>query len=311
MSTHSVRREKVLITGGTGLLGLSLIQNAPRNYDIFATYHRFPTKILPDFSNCKYISLDVTDKKNVMKLFKKNKPKYLIHTASIGSVDFCEQHKKEAFKINVLGGRNMIEACKKYDTKIIYTSSNAVFDGKNPPYKESDQTKPLDYYGKTKLQTEKDILKNNIKYCIVRLMTMYGWNHCNERPNPVTWLLDELKNNRQVKVVDDIYNNHLYVKDAAKAIWQIIKKNKSKIYHLAGPKTISRFDLSLNVAKTFKLNQNLIQPVDSSFFPSLAPRPKDTTYQINKMIKELGVKPMSPLKGLLDMKKNQPSWKKS
>lgn len=304
----SKSKEVVLLTGGTGLLGLALMGLRPKKYQIVATYNNFHKKDLPIFSNCQFVKLNIINNKEVVKLFSKIKPNILIHAASLGNVDFCEKNKKKAWQVNVLATRNLISACKNYHTKMIFTSSNAVFDGINPPFKETDQTNPLDYYGKTKVRIEKDLIKSKISYCIVRLMTMYGWNHPQERANPVTWLLEQLTQKKTIKIVNDIYNNHLYIKDAAKAVWQIIKLNKLGIYHIAGSESISRYELSLRVAKIFNYDPGLILPVNSSFFPSLAPRPKNTTFDITKISQNLKINFLNPSQGINDMKNNPPVW---
>ena len=112
---------------------------------------------------------------------------------------FCEKNKKVAYKINVKGTENMIKVCYKNKAKLIFISSNAVFDGSNPPYSEKSKVHPVNYYGKTKVISEKMIMKSNVDYAIVRLILMYGWNHPKERENPVTWLINKLKNGRKIK----------------------------------------------------------------------------------------------------------------
>jgi len=135
------------------------------------------------------------------------------------------------------------------------------------------------------------------------LMTMYGWNNSNERMNPVTWLLERLSAKHTTQVVDDIYNNYLYAGDAVKAIWKIIRENKrQEIYNIASSECISRYKLAVQAAKVFNLDTSLLQPVSSDYFKSLAPRPKNTCFDINKMKKDLQIRPVTVLKGLRQMK---------
>jgi dTDP-4-dehydrorhamnose reductase len=106
--------------------------------------------------------------------------------------------------------------------------------------------------------------------------------------------------------VDDIYNNHLYSDSAARAVWAIVSKNKQGIFHIAGSEVVSRYELSLAVAEVFGLGKGLIRAVKSSFFPSIAPRPKNTSYKIDKMQKELFVPGLGIKEGLKLMKNNFP-----
>ncbi|MCX6706119.1 MAG: NAD(P)-dependent oxidoreductase [Candidatus Woesebacteria bacterium] len=290
---------KVLLTGSTGLLGEHIIENLS-GCKILATYHHIKPRIKT--KNVIYHKLDLANKKGIYDLIKRNRPEVIIHTASIGNVDYCETHKKEARQINCVATKNLFLAGKKINAKFVFFSTNAIFDGENPPYNEDSATNPLDYYGKTKLETEKFLLDQGGNTLIIRLMTMYGWNNPAERNNPVTWIINMLKNGKKIKVVNDIFNNYLYVEDAIEVVWRLLIKSKQGIYNVAGSETINRFELAKKIAKLFKLPKELIEPVTSSYFPQLAPRPKDSSFDIRKIIKETGYMPKNVEEGLLTMK---------
>lgn len=155
----------------------------------------------------------------------------------------------------------------------------------------------------TKYAAEEEIKANTPNYVVLRLMTMYGWNHRGERQNPVTWMIEKLSKKEKINVVNDIYNNHLWAGQAAEVLWKIIKEDRSnKIYNMAGAQCISRFNLALKVAQVFKFDKSLITSVPSSFFKNIAPRPKNTCFETTKIEKELGVKPLKILEGLQWMK---------
>lgn len=288
---------KVLFTGITGLLGRYFITRKLEGYEVFGVYNS--NSLEPEKN---LFRADITDKSEISEILKRINPQVIVHAASIGSVDYCETHKDEAYKVNVEGTKNIVDSCLKLGSKMIFTSSNAVYDGNNPPYNEESDLNPLDIYGKTKVEGEKLIEKSGISYNILRLMTMYGWPQKGGRANPVTWIIEELGSKRPIKVVDDIYNNHLYAGQAADTIWQIIDKRKEKkTYNIAGEECISRYDLALKVAKVFKLDASLIKPVPNSYFNNIAPRPKNTCFNIQKMKKELGINPLSLEEGLIKM----------
>lgn len=301
-----VARTKVLLTGSTGLLGLSLLRNRPAGLDVCAGYYNFPEESLIGFAGVRYVPLDIQKADEVSGVCEAVSPDIVVHTASIGNVDYCEKHRAQAWEVNVEGSRRIIEACKRVGAALLFTSSNAVFDGEHPPYAEDDAPNPIDYYGKTKQQTELDIAGSGLEYAIARLMTMYGWNHPRERSNPVTWQIEKLIKGEKVNIVDDIFNNHLFAGNAASAIWAIVGKQRRGIYHLAGGEIISRYGLALKVAQVFGLDRDLIQPVPSSFFSGIAPRPKNTSYAIGKMERELSVRAVSVNEGLSLMKKGPP-----
>lgn len=299
-------KKKVLITGVTGLLGLSLMKEKPTGFDIYAGYYNFPKAQLPVANGARYLEFDIKDQKQVLGAFDEARPDIVVHAASIGNVDYCERNQEEARKTNIEGSRNMIEASRRHKCAFLFMSSNAVFDGEKPPYGEENRPNPIDYYGKTKLQAEQDLAGSGLKYAIARLMTMYGWNHPLERQNPVTWTLANLKQGKHINVVDDIYNNHLYADSAARAVWAIVSKNKQGIFHIAGSEIASRYELARAVAGIFGLDKRFIKPVKSSFFPSIAPRPKNTSYKIDKMQKELSMPGLGIKEGLALMRDNPP-----
>lgn len=294
--------QKIIFTGITGLLGGYFLKQADsKHHEVIGIGNRNV-----QYPSDKLFSIDITDRNKIQNLIKKIRPEIIIHAASIGNVDYCEKHPEEAYRINVLGTKHIIDGAKKVNAKIIFISSNAVYDGDNPPYDESSPRIPIDVYGKTKVKAEDLVSKSGLDITILRLMTMYGWPPLGGRTNPVVWVIDSLKKGEQIKVVNDIYNNHLYGGEAAKVIWQVIKDKKyNTVYNVAGLDSISRYDLALKTAKIFNLNPKLISPVDSSFFKDLAKRPKNTTFNTKKMEEELGIKPLKIDEGLRLMRQEQ------
>ena len=292
---------RILITGSNSLLGSGLLKTAPKNFEVAISWHENPPSYRRDSYSIK-VNLDVEDPKSVKIILKKITPQVVIHLASISDVDYCEINKRKAFATNVVGLRNILRESKLSGIKVIFASTNAVFDGNNAPYSETKKPNPISYYGYTKLQAEKLIQESNVLYAIVRITTMYGWQPDGARLNPVTWVIDKLKREEKIFMVTDKFINPSYNLSAAKAIWKMVQKDFQGSIHLAGKDTVSRYDWATSVAKVFDLPQNLIFPVESSHFPDLAKRPDDTSFDTKKMIKQLKIKPMSLKQGLKQMR---------
>lgn len=294
-----ISSHKIIFTGITGLLGKYFLHERKLNYEIIGIGNINIQK-----NSKTNFRIDITDREQILDFTKRIKPQIIIHAASIGNVDYCEKYPDEAYQVNVEGTQNIIKAAKQVKARIIFLSSNAVYDGMKPPYGEKSFLKPIDVYGKTKMVGEKLIKRSNLKFCIMRLMTMYGWPPPGGRSNPVTWVIENLKKGERINIVNDIYNNHLWAGQAAKVLWKIIVRNiEAEIYNIAGKDNINRFELALKVAKAFKLDSSLIQPVNSDFFKSIARRPKNTCFETLKMEKELGIIPLSIDEGLRFMVK--------
>lgn len=293
---------KILLTGSTGLLGKGLLATAPQDVRIYP----FFSKDMPQNKGYQYLRMDITKKSEVADSFVKIKPDIVIHAASIGNVDYCEKNPKEAEGVNVYGTENIAMQSKKYHCKLIFTSTNAVFDGLQAPYSETSSTNPINYYGLTKVLGEKLVLEHNPVNVVVRMTLMYGWNNSNQRSNAVTWLLDKLRRAEPTKLVDDTYVNPLYNLQAAENIWKIIKLGKTGVFHLAGKDRVNRYELGLATAHAFGFDDKLLEPVSSGYFTSIAKRMPDTTFDTAKMVQELGSLPLSIQTGLEFMQLQSP-----
>jgi len=287
---------KILITGGSGLLGKALMETAPSEYSISATY--FPNE--PDvLTGAGFFKLDITNKSEVLSSIKRINPDVIIHTAAIGNVDYCEKNKDVSWVTNVEGTKNIIEAAGECNAKIIYISSNAVFDGNNPPYKEEDDVSPLSYYGETKVVCERLIRNSGLDNAIVRAILMYGWHNSAERQNIFTWVLGS---EVPLKIVNDTYTNPLLALNCADAIWAITLKEKTGVFHIAGADCVTGYDFALKIAEVFHLDKSMLTPVSDDYFIEMIPRPSNTCFCIDKMERELKIKAMGIDEGLKILK---------
>ena len=295
---------RILITGGTGLLGKALIETVDNsNYEIIATC--LGDYNLNDTNQVKYKKLDVRDIDGYSSLFKEFKPEVVVHAASVGSPDYAEKNKEETWSIDVVGTQNIINNCERYDSKFIYMSSNGIYDGNKAPYSENDKAEPINYYGKIKLEGERITKSSRILHAIVRPILMYGWNYPFERPNIITLAISKLQKSEKIFVYDDVYTNPIFVQSCAKAIWKVIEENKYDIFNIGGKDRLSIYELVKKAAEIFEYSINLVIPVQQGFFNELTKRPKDTSYNTEKMRKVLGLEPLSIIEGLLLMKNSK------
>jgi len=292
---------RILITGITGLLGKALLETAPGGVEVFGTYFPNPIPRTP------FRPMDVRDEAQVVQVFEWARPDWVIHTASIGSVDYAEHHREESWAVNVGGTQNVGRLCLQYGAKLIFISSNAVFDGEHPLYAEEAPLSPVNYYGQLKVEGERWVQSSGIEYVIVRPILMYGWHNPGERGNWVTIWIQKLGQRERVRVVNDVRSKPLYARNCAEAVWAIVTQNRRGIYHVAGADHITLYELALRTAQVFELDATLIEPISIHSLPEIAPRPRDTSFDTTKMERELGVKPMSVIEGLTSMKAERPA----
>lgn len=261
---------KVLITGGSGQLG----------YDVIKVFKEKDIEIVYPTS----IEMDITDKDNVNKVVQDYKPDLVIHCAAWTDVDKAEmlENKDLVRKINVEGTKNIALACKMVDAKMIYISTDYVFDGKGdvPFDEESKSLEPLNYYGKTKLEGEyivKDILS---KYFIVRTSWVYGING----NNFVKTMIKLSKKYKEIRVVNDQIGSPTYTLDLANFLYEISLSDKYGIYHATNSGSyISWYDFSKEIFKKIKSDIK-VNPVTTLEYGSKTLRPYNSRLDKKKIL---------------------------
>lgn len=293
---------KLLITGASGLYGSKLAEVATaRKYQVYSGYSRDqPAYGAP-------IQFDVSDKNRVEEVFRKVTPEVVVHAAALTDVDKCEINKELAWKINVEGARNIAEAVKTNNAFLVYISTDYVFNGETGQYMETDSVDPINHYGFTKLNAE-EVVKDLVdEYCIARASVIYGAIPAAGKINFALWLLNKLKKNEQVKIVTDQWNSPTLNTNIAGMTLEIIERKLTGTFHLSGATRISRYDFAKQVAETFDLDSNLINPITSAEFSWVAKRPRDSSLNTAKAQQELKNKPLQIKQAVAKMKEEL-SW---
>lgn len=292
----------ILVTGSNGLLGQKIIyalRNKP-GIDCISTA-RGPNRMHAK-DGYTYESLDLTDKSEVHRLFGKYSPDAVINTAAMTNVDACENNKEEAWLMNVNTVENLIEACHKSNAHLIHLSTDFVFNGKNGPYIETDETDPLSYYALSKLESENRIRESKLKWAILRTIIIYGVVDDNSRSNVVLWAVNSLRNNKTITVINDQFRSPTLAEDLAGACISAAMKGATGIYHVSGREVMNILDIVEIVADFFNLDASLIKPVSSAELNQPAKRPPVTGFIIEKAVKDLDFHPRSFYEGLSYLK---------
>jgi dTDP-4-dehydrorhamnose reductase len=290
-------KKRLLITGANGLLGNKAAVLASRNYEVIPLYHAKP---LHDNS----LEVDIANKEQVFSIFRKLRPDTAIHAAAETNVDKCETQKEHAWNVNVEGTKNVAEACAEVSAKLIHISTDYVFDGEKGHYEEEDKPNPISYYGITKLEGENHVIQNCDNHVILRTSVIYGWHQWKQ--NFATWVIDQLRLNKEIAVVDDHYNTPTLADNLAEMTIEALRSDLHGLYHASGIEKISRYDFAIQIAKTFHLDLNLIKPIKMSQLTAwIAKRPKDSSLNTDKIQKHLKTKPLNITDGLNIMKQQE------
>jgi dTDP-4-dehydrorhamnose reductase len=293
--------KRILICGSNGLLGqrLSLMLSSRTEYEVLNTSHH--RSFVFDHQLFDYTQLDITRRGDVKSLVSSFQPTVIFNAAAATNVDWCETHRQEAWKINVTGVENLIDAARKVGAKLVHVSTDYIFDGKHAPYREDDRPEPLSYYGKTKLASENALKASDISYAIVRTIVLYGYG-IGVKPNFPLWVLENLKAGRTIRCVDDQISNPTFVGDLALSMIAIMERDAEGVFHVCGSETVSRYEFALRVAETFNLDSSYIQRAKSADLQQPARRPAHTTFNTEKAERLLGIKPLGVREGLALLK---------
>ena len=293
---------KILVTGANGLLGQTIIRLLlEKQYEVIATgkgEDRVDANSSPGYI---YKDIDITDGPAVERLIMEHRPSIIVHAAAMTQVDQCELNKQDCYNINVTATRFIIDAAKAVNARLIFVSTDFIFDGNNGPYNENDEPAPVNYYGSTKLVAEKAVMESGLDYAIARTILVYGSVPATGRTNIVGFVRQNLEANKPIKMVTDQVRTPTFVDDLAKGIILIIEKNGKGIYHLSGEQEMTPYDIAVETAKYFGLNEALISKASTDDIKQPAVRPAKTGFNISKAKKELGYQPKSFREGLGDL----------
>ncbi len=298
---------RLLIIGGSGLLGYKTAKLAAKKHETFATYNYREVKI----DGVTGLKLDKCDRKAVREIFEKVKPEAVIDTAALHNVDYCETHEDEARKVNVEATRNVADACELFGTKMIFLSTDYVFDGKRDCYGENDDANPINVYGRTKLEAEKAVAAAGIPYFIARPAVIYGWNpgelaglkSSSGKPmNFVIWALMKLRNGEEIRAVTDQYSQPTLADNLAEVLLAMASSNLHGTYHTAGKSCMNRYDFTVKIAEVFGFDKDLVKPAKSSEFKQVAQRPEKCCLNVDKVEEAFGIRLLSVEEGLKIMK---------
>lgn len=285
----SLIKTRILIVGCNGLLGQALVSYYSKRNDVEIHLSSIEENFIGN-NQFAYSKVDISKRNEVKKLFLDFYPDYVINAAAYTDVDGCEVNRELAWNVNVNGVKHLVEGCRIVDAQLIHLSSDFIFDGQAGPYHEDARPNPISYYGRTKFASENEIKIGGINYLIIRTNVLYGVQK-GVKKDFVEWVVENLKQDKQINVVTDQWNNPTYVEDLVEGITLAIDKRKRGVFHIGGLEYLSRYDFALKIADIFFLDKSLINQTTTDKLNQKAKRPLRSGLIILKAQAELGYKP--------------------
>lgn len=256
---------KVFVTGVKGQLGFDVV-NELRGRGI-------------ETVGVDIEEMDITDAGAVCRVITEAAPDAVIHCAAYTAVDAAEENEEICRKVNADGTRNIAAVCKELDIKMIYISTDYVFDGKGTrPWEPDDERHPLNVYGQTKYEGELAVQDALDKYFIVRIQWVYGVNG----KNFVKTMLRLAETNTRINVVNDQFGSPTYTFDLAKMLADMVLTDKYGIYHAANDGICTWYEFACEIFKQAGIDIE-VAPVSSTEFPSKAKRPENSRMNQDKL----------------------------
>jgi len=245
--------KKILIIGANGLIGQAVAGEAGSRFSWKGTYYRRQVR------GC--LRCDITDPESLDGVFKQVKPDFVIHCAQLaGGVDFYERNPELAKKFHFDGTVNLGRECLKHSAKLVFVSSECVFDGKKEFYNETDTPNPINIYGKYKAESENWISRNLKEHLIVRTMSVFGWDPFTETPNAVMKAYFSIARSQKYIVQAFRWGTPTYAGDLAKAILELSDSGASGIFHIAGRSFINRYVWIRTICDALGWDSSLLVP---------------------------------------------------
>lgn len=286
--------KKILISGASGLLGRQLIHDLRSNPDLDVTglCHSRPSHDL--------VTLDLTDFPPTSEFIRNLKPQFVIHAAAQRFPDKVEKDFEAARLLNVEVSRHLATICKDIGARMVYISTDYVFDGSNPPYSHTTPPNPINKYGETKLDGEKAVLDVDPDHIVLRVPVLYGQvTKLNE--SAVTVLLDLVRGGQPSKVSSYEVRCPAHTKDIARILADLVTKQpraEGGVYQWSGLEKLSKWDMVQIIHSETKLDiSHLTEQSEAS---TGAIRPRDVEME-RKRLEDLGIGQHTPFKqGLME-----------
>ncbi len=276
--------KKLLVTGASGFLGFNVCRLKKPEWEIVGTVNRHTVEV----AGVRMLTADLTDRRELASVFQEVEPRAVIHAAAASNLNWCQVNRRESRAINVEVPVNIARLCAELSIPYVFVSSDMVFDGMHPPYREADRVSPLNVYGEQKALAEESVLREYPRATVCRLPLMFG------DPGPaastfIQPMLDAMENGRELRLFTDEFRTPVSGRSAVEGLFLALEKVRG-IIHLGGRERISRYEFGLLLKRLSGFADAKLVPCLQKNVKTAAPRPADVSLASDKAF-ELGFQP--------------------
>ncbi len=293
----SLSSSVALVTGASGSLGWVLSRMLAGRLTVIAAYHTHAS--YPE--RTRGVRLNLGDTDALRSLLETHRPRTVFHLAGVTNPDRCERDPDTARRVNLEATRELALWAAASGAKLVFASTDLVFDGEKGNYSEEDPAVPLSVYGKTKLEAEDAVLEVCPDAAVIRGSLFYGVSG----PAGRTFLssvLEALSTGASIRLFIDQRRNPVLLEDLAGAMIKVADLDLAGLYHVAGGEVMTRYEFGKMVCMAFGFDENLLIPISMTDFEYDAPRPLDSSLNIGKFTRAAGFEPTPMARALADLK---------
>lgn len=271
---------KTIIIGASGLVGSNILNELLANsWQAKGTYFSYPAA-----NTVFYDTLQPSNPDNFS--IQEFNPDVIIHCGALTHVDYCETNKEESYQKTVESTRNLVSVAQSVQAKLVYISTDYVFDGKAGPYTEEHTPNPISVYGAHKLEAEQLVQNNSINSLIIRVAKVFG--HEEREKNFVARMAKTIEETGEIKWngFTDQYTTAICAADIAKAIFLLLNDKKSGIYHLGYGEYFNAYEMVNKIVSMYKHCKAEVNPITKLDFQQAAARPEKGGLLNSKFVSE-------------------------
>ena len=251
---------RVLLIGGSGFIGRYLVRRLQETpgHEVFGTFRSRP----PGAEGGSWHRVELTDTADLERVFNVSRPDAVVHLAAMADVGACEREPERATAVNVGATSGIAGLCQQYKARLVFVSTEYVFDGRRGFYREDENPSPTTVYGRTKWEAEREVARLAPWGSIVRTSIVYGWPlqaHRNFGP----WLVERLRSGQPYYAPTGVLRTPVYVKHLVDGITRLVGGDYAGVHHIAGSDWVSMYDFALAIADGFQLDRGLVIPAEA------------------------------------------------
>jgi dTDP-4-dehydrorhamnose reductase len=271
--------KRLMVTGCGGFVAGSVVWHAGTDWDVHAC-SRGETLLRRD--GLSWHSFDPLDTERLRAVVREVRPAALIHAAAIAGIDYCEANKEVAKEVNVDLTKELACLCREGRAKMVYLSTDTVFDGEKGLYREEDPPGPLNYYAETKVAAEQVVAAETDNCVVARLSLVMGLPLLGAGNSFLSRMIPKLEEGQEVGVPAEEIRSPVDVVTLARALLELAGNDFTGRIHLAGNDRLSRFAMVQRIAERLEFSRDLVVAKDPTGIPGRAPRPRDVSLDNTK-----------------------------